>query len=49
LNWHNKTKLIEGKDSIEDIKFCPKEFGLCLASSGSDGIVRIYDPPEKNL
>ncbi len=36
--------MIDSKNSIEDIKFSPKNFGLKLASCSCDGVVRIYEP-----
>jgi nucleoporin SEH1 len=44
--WYLKAKLIESKESIEDIKFAPKHMGLVIAAASADGIIRIYEAPD---
>lgn len=41
-----RAKLIDNKESIEDIKFGPKHLGLILASASADGYIRIYTAPD---
>jgi len=41
--WHNRIKLPESKESIEDIKFAPKHIGLVVAAASADGSIRIYE------
>ena len=44
--WIYKTKLLDSKESIEDIKFAPKHLGLMLATGSAEGIFRIYEVPD---
>eukprot|EP01100_Stratorugosa_tubuloviscum_P011009 TRINITY_DN4830_c1_g1_i1.p1 TRINITY_DN4830_c1_g1~~TRINITY_DN4830_c1_g1_i1.p1 ORF type:complete len:310 (-),score=156.25 TRINITY_DN4830_c1_g1_i1:189-1118(-) len=41
--WISKTKMVDFKDTVNDIKFSPRQFGLKLATSCSDGVVRVYE------
>jgi len=45
-SWIYKTKLLDSKESIEDIKFAPKHLGLMLATASAEGILRIYESPD---
>lgn len=45
-SWIYKTKLLDSKESIEDIKFAPKHLGLMLATASAEGIFRIYEAPD---
>lgn len=41
--WHRVASLkAEGHVSVNDMKFAPRHFGLCLATCSSDGLVRVY-------
>ena len=44
--WISRAKLLESKESIEDIKFGPKHMGLVIATASADGILRIYECPD---
>ncbi|EGG18301.1 Sec13-like protein [Cavenderia fasciculata] len=37
--WNLKATLVDSRDSVTDIKFSPKSFGLRLATSSCDGLV----------
>lgn len=41
-----RTKLVDSKESIEDIKFAPKHLNLMIASASADGYLRIYECPD---
>ncbi|KAN0027170.1 hypothetical protein ACTFIU_009855 [Dictyostelium citrinum] len=41
--WQLKAHLVDSRDSVTDIKFAPKSFGLRLATCSSDGYIRIYE------
>ncbi|GAM17964.1 hypothetical protein SAMD00019534_011390, partial [Acytostelium subglobosum LB1] len=41
--WQLKATLVDSRDSVTDIKFAPKAFGLRLATCSSDGYIRIYE------
>ncbi|KAN0035671.1 hypothetical protein ACTA71_004955 [Dictyostelium dimigraforme] len=41
--WQLKAHLVDSRDSVTDIKFAPKSFGLRLATCSSDGNIRIYE------
>lgn len=41
--WYERYKFCESKDSIEDIKFAPKAYGLMLSTASADGKLRIYE------
>ena len=41
-----RIKLVDGKESIEDIKFGPKHLNLMIASASADGFLRIYEAPD---
>ena len=45
-SWIYKTKLLDSKESIEDIKFAPRHMGLMLATASAEGIFRIYEAPD---
>lgn len=45
-SWIYKTKLLDSKESIEDIKFAPKHLGLMLVTASAEGIFRIYEAPD---
>jgi len=45
-SWIYKTKLLDSKESIEDIKFAPRFMGLMLATASAEGIFRIYEAPD---
>ncbi|RKO84567.1 WD40-repeat-containing domain protein, partial [Blyttiomyces helicus] len=41
--WAERARLAESRGTVQDIEFCPNNFGLKLASCASDGVVRIYE------
>ncbi|KAI9098150.1 WD40-repeat-containing domain protein [Phlyctochytrium arcticum] len=41
--WIEKAKLTDSKGTVQDLEFAPNHLGLKLATSSSDGIVRIYE------
>uniref|UniRef100_A0A7S2SM48 Uncharacterized protein n=1 Tax=Mucochytrium quahogii TaxID=96639 RepID=A0A7S2SM48_9STRA len=42
--WHQVSSLKgDGRESVNDMKFAPRHFGLCLATCSTDGFVRIFD------
>lgn len=41
-----RTNLVDSRTSVTDVKFGPKTLGLVLATSSSDGIIRIYEAPD---
>lgn len=45
-HWVKKSNLVDSRTSVTDVKFAPKHLGLLLATSSSDGIVRIYEAPD---
>jgi WD40 repeat protein len=45
-HWLKKSNLVDSRQSVTDVKFAPKHLGLLLATSSSDGIVRIYEAPD---
>jgi nucleoporin SEH1 len=44
--WIRRTNLVDSRTSVTDVKFGPKNLGLVLATSSSDGIIRIYEAPD---
>lgn len=44
--WIRKTNLVDSRTSVTDVKFGPKNLGLMLATSSSDGIIRLYEAPD---
>ncbi|KAG5670547.1 hypothetical protein PVAND_000801 [Polypedilum vanderplanki] len=44
--WIRRTNLVDSRTSVTDVKFSPKNLGLVLATSSSDGIIRIYEAPD---
>lgn len=44
--WIRRTNLVDSRTSVTDVKFGPKILGLVLATSSSDGIIRIYEAPD---
>jgi len=42
-SWDSKTTLLDGVDTIQDIKFAPRKMGLVIATASVEGIVRIYE------
>lgn len=44
--WIRRTNLVDSRTSVTDVKFGPKTLGLVLATSSSDGIIRIYEAPD---
>lgn len=41
--WLKRTSLVDSRASVTDVKFAPKHMGLQLATSSSDGVIRIYE------
>ncbi|GBG27692.1 Protein transport protein SEC13 [Hondaea fermentalgiana] len=42
-NWKQLAKLKgDGRESVNDMQFAPRHFGLCLATCSTDGAVRLY-------
>ncbi|KAH6573306.1 hypothetical protein BASA50_007895 [Batrachochytrium salamandrivorans] len=41
--WAERATLTESRGSVHDIEFAPNHLGLKLATSGADGILRIYE------
>eukprot|EP00128_Syssomonas_multiformis_P015646 Colp12_sorted_trinity150504_noHs@6268 len=44
--WIKRTSLVDSRNSVKDIEFSPKHWGLKLATCSSDGWVRIYEAPD---
>eukprot|EP01098_Paradermamoeba_levis_P006768 TRINITY_DN2819_c0_g1_i1.p1 TRINITY_DN2819_c0_g1~~TRINITY_DN2819_c0_g1_i1.p1 ORF type:complete len:314 (+),score=56.76 TRINITY_DN2819_c0_g1_i1:76-1017(+) len=42
-SWQLKAKLVDSRDSVNDIKFAPRHMGLRLATCSADGFIRIYE------
>jgi len=42
-NWIQRTRLVDSRTSVTDVKFAPRNMGLMLATCSADGIVRIYE------
>jgi len=43
FKWISRTKLLDSKEDILDLKFAPKHLGLQLAVASDDGCIRIYE------
>jgi nucleoporin SEH1 len=41
--WTNRAKLVDSRQSVNDIAFAPKHMGLMIATCSNDGSVRIYE------
>ncbi len=41
--WTNRAKLVDSRQSVNDIAFAPKHMGLMIATCSADGSVRIYE------
>jgi len=44
--WVKRATLGDSRDSVQDIKFAPRQVGLRLATGSADGFVRIYEAPD---
>lgn len=44
--WIRRTNLVDSRTSVTDVKFGPKTLGLVIATSSSDGTIRIYEAPD---
>lgn len=44
--WIRRTNLVDSRTSVTDVKFGPKTLGLIIATSSSDGTIRIYEAPD---
>ena len=44
--WTQRTKILDFSDSIEDISFCPKIYGLKLATCTFNGKMKIFEPSD---
>lgn len=42
-NWIPRTRLVDSRTSVTDVKFAPRHMGLMLATCSADGTVRIYE------
>jgi len=42
-NWIPRTRLVDSRTSVTDVKFAPRQMGLMLATCSADGTVRIYE------
>ena len=38
-----RTRLVDSRTSVTDVKFAPRHMGLMLATCSADGTVRIYE------
>ncbi|XP_065332480.1 nucleoporin SEH1 isoform X1 [Cloeon dipterum] len=45
-HWIRRTNMVDSRTSVTDVKFAPRQLGLQLATSSSDGVVRIYEAPD---
>lgn len=45
-HWVRRTNMVDSRTSVTDVKFAPRQLGLQLATSSSDGVVRIYEAPD---
>jgi nucleoporin SEH1 len=41
--WSNRAKLVDSRQSVNDIAFAPKHMGLMIATCSADGSVRLYE------
>jgi len=41
--WVKRANLVDSRDSVQDIKFAPRNHGLKIATCSTDGFVRIYE------
>ncbi|KAF1320992.1 Nucleoporin-like protein, partial [Globisporangium splendens] len=41
--WRNQAQLVDSRESVHDVKFCPRHLGLRLATASEDGFVRMYE------
>lgn len=44
--WVRRAILVDSRTNVTDCKFAPKNLGLVLATTSSDGFIRIYEAPE---
>lgn len=44
--WVRRAILVDSRSNVTDCKFGPKNLGLILATTSSDGFIRIYEAPE---
>lgn len=44
--WVKKATLVDSKQSVTDICFCPRHLGLQLTTVSKDGTIRIYEAPD---
>lgn len=44
--WVRRAILVDSRTNVTDCKFAPKNLGLILATTSSDGFIRIYEAPE---
>ncbi|EFA80114.1 hypothetical protein PPL_06936 [Heterostelium album PN500] len=47
--WQLKATLVDSRDSVTDIKFAPKAFGLRLATCSCDGYIQKTKTKRKNI
>ncbi len=41
--WKKQGRLVDSRDSVQDIQFAPRHLGLKLATCSADGRIRIYE------
>lgn len=46
VNWTSRAKIQDFGDSVEDISFCPRIYGLKLAACTLNGKMKIFEPTD---